>query len=201
MFLNLLHLNWPTFYYFSPTFNLIKWRVRYWLINSIKVDYLCKFNYFSIPNMLNNISIRHRKNKSRNCHLEIPFLSTANLAMGKARRNREPKLGCRGAERTGWCDALPPPPKENLHEICRMGRRIVVMNLICSLGHCEWDDHTVHKLGQRRLTADWLAPRESDCSRMHSKVSSDWLPSYIKATRPVLEIFKMARYFPDSPRI
>jgi len=34
---------------------------------------------------------------------------------------------------------------------------------------------------------------------MHSKVSSDWLPSYIKATRPVLEILKMAGYFPDSP--
>ena len=48
------------------------------------------------------------------------------------------------------------------------------------------DGHTVHKLSQRRLTADLLAPRESDCSRMHSKVSSDWLPSYIKATRPVL---------------
>jgi len=53
---------------------------------------------------------------------------------------------------------------------------------------------------QRRLTAEWLAPRESDCSRMHSKVSSDWLPSYIKATRPALEIFKMVGYFPDSPR-
>ena len=36
---------------------------------------------------------------------------------------------------------------------------------------------------------------------MHSKVTSDWLPSYIKATRPVLEILKMAGYFPDSPRI
>jgi hypothetical protein len=36
---------------------------------------------------------------------------------------------------------------------------------------------------------------------MHSKVSSDWLPSYIKATLLVLEIFKMAGYFPDSPRI
>ena len=36
---------------------------------------------------------------------------------------------------------------------------------------------------------------------MHSKVSSDCLPSYIKATRPVLEIFKMAGYFPDRPRI
>ena len=35
---------------------------------------------------------------------------------------------------------------------------------------------------------------------MHSKVSSDCLPSYIKVTRPVLEIFKMAGYFPDSPR-
>ena len=31
--------------------------------------------------------------------------------------------------------------------------------------------------------------------------SSDWLPCCIKATRPVLEIFKMAGYFPGSPRI
>jgi len=33
---------------------------------------------------------------------------------------------------------------------------------------------------------------------MHSKVSSDWLPSYIKAKRPVLEIFKRDGHFPDS---
>ena len=65
---------------------------------------------------------------------------------------------------------------------------------------CEWDGHTVHKLSQRGLTADWLASRESNCSRMHSKFSSDCLPSYIKDTRPVLEIFKMAGYFPESPR-
>ena len=91
--------------------------------------------------------------------------------------------------------------QKGLHESCRMGRRIVVMKLICSLGHCECDGHTLHKLSQRRLTAELLAPRESDCSRMRSKVSSHWLPSYIKATRPVLEIFKMAGYFPDSPSI
>ena len=65
---------------------------------------------------------------------------------------------------------------------------------------CKCDGHTVHKLSRRLLTADRLAPRESDCSRMHSKVSSDWLPSYVKAKRPVLEIFKMAGYSPDSPR-
>jgi len=63
---------------------------------------------------------------------------------------------------------------------------------------CECDSHTVHKHSQRRLTADWLAPREGDCSRMHSKVSSDWLPSCIKAKLPV---FEMAGYFPYSPRI
>jgi len=45
---------------------------------------------------------------------------------------------------------------------------------------CEGDHHTVHKLIQRGLTAGWLAQRESDCSRLHSKVSSNWLPSYIK---------------------
>ena len=89
---------------------------------------------------------------------------------------------------------------ESPHESCRMGRRIVVMKLTCSLGHCECDAHTVHKLSQRRLPADWLAPWDSDCSRMRSKVSSEWLPSYIKATRPVLEIFKMAGYILDSPR-
>ena len=65
---------------------------------------------------------------------------------------------------------------------------------------CECDGHTVHKLSQRRLTVDWLASRESDCLRTHSKVSSYKLPSYIKATRPVLEIFKMDGYLPDSPR-
>ena len=66
---------------------------------------------------------------------------------------------------------------------------------------CECDGHTLHKLSQRRLTANWLALQESDCSPMRSKVSSDWLSSYIKVTWPVLEILKMAGYFPDSPRM
>ena len=52
---------------------------------------------------------------------------------------------------------------------------------------CECEGHTIHKLSQWRLTADGLAPRDSDCSQMHSKVSPDWLPSYIKSTLPVLE--------------
>jgi len=63
---------------------------------------------------------------------------------------------------------------------------------------CECDGHTAHKLSQRCLTAERLAPRESDCSRRRSKVSSDWLPRYIKTTRPVLEIFKMAGYSPTA---
>jgi len=75
------------------------------------------------------------------------------------------------------------------------------MKLICSLSHCECDGHTVHKLSQLRLTAELLAPRDSNCTRMHSKASSDWLPSYIKVTSPVVEIFKMVGYFPDSPRL
>jgi hypothetical protein len=64
---------------------------------------------------------------------------------------------------------------------------------------CECDGHTVRKLSQRRLTADWLAPRASECSRMGSKFSCDWLRSYMKTTRSVLEIFKMAEYFPGRP--
>jgi len=62
------------------------------------------------------------------------------------------------------------------------------------------NDHTVQKLSQRRLTADWLAPRASDCSRTHNKVSSVWLPRYITATRPILEIFRIAWNSPDSRR-
>ena len=89
--------------------------------------------------------------------------------------------------------------QRSLHESCRMGRRIVVMKLICSLGHCECDGHTLHKVSQQRVTADWLGLRESDWSRMRSKVTSDWLSCYIQATRSVLEIFKVAGYFPDSP--
>ena len=128
-------------------------------------------------------------------------LSEAILALGKARSHREPNLGftgVRGGGLTGLSDVIF-CQKKSLHESCIMCRRVVVMKLICSLGHCECDGHTVHKLSQRRLTADWLAPRESDCSQVHSKVSSDWLPSYIKAMRPVLEIFKVDGYFPDSP--
>ena len=47
---------------------------------------------------------------------------------------------------------------------------------------CECDGHTGHR-------------HKSDCSRRHSKVSSDWLQNYIKATRPVLEIFKWPNTF------
>jgi hypothetical protein len=65
---------------------------------------------------------------------------------------------------------------------------------------CKYDGHTVHKLTQRRLTAHWHAVREYDCSRMHSKFSPHWVPSYIKATWLVLQIFKTVGYSPDSPR-
>ena len=64
---------------------------------------------------------------------------------------------------------------------------------------CECNGHTVHKLSQRRFTTDLLFPQESDCSWMHSSVSSNWMPSYIKATWLVLKLFKMDRYFLDSP--
>jgi len=33
---------------------------------------------------------------------------------------------------------------------------------------------------------------------MHSKVSSDWLKRYIKATQPALETFKIAGYLLES---
>jgi len=45
-----------------------------------------------------------------------------------------------------------------------MGRRMDADSLICALGHYECEGRTVRKLSQRRLTADLLAPQESDCS-------------------------------------
>jgi hypothetical protein len=81
-----------------------------------------------------------------------------------------------------------------------MGKGIVVMKLIISLGYCESDGHTLHKIGQPRVIADRLAPQESDCLRMRSKVYTAWLPRYINTTLPVLEIFKMDGCFMDSLR-
>ena len=66
---------------------------------------------------------------------------------------------------------------------------------------CEFDGRTVHKLIQWCLTADLLAQRKSDCSQICSKIYSDWLPNYIKVTRPVLMTFRMAGYFPNRPCI
>jgi len=86
---------------------------------------------------------------------QISSLSTAITALGNARSRREPNLGCRG---WGWGltdlgDVM--LCQKSLHESCKMGRRIVVMKLICSLGHCKSDGHTVHKLTQLhcRLTS------------------------------------------------
>jgi hypothetical protein len=66
------------------------------------------------------------------------------------------------------------------------------------LYHCKCESHS-KQVTQRRLTADRLAPRKNDGSRVDSKASSDWLPSYIKATGLVLEKFKISGYFPDRP--
>jgi len=82
------------------------------------------------------------------------------LALGKARSHREPNLGCWGL--TDLVDVM--LCQKSLNKTCRMGRHIVVMKLICLVGHFECNGHTVHKLGQQHLTADCLAPQESDCT-------------------------------------
>lgn len=52
---------------------------------------------------------------------------------------------------------------------------------------------------QCRVTADWVAPRENDCSRMRSKASVDRLTSYINIMlRPVLEMLRLASCSPDT---
>jgi len=64
---------------------------------------------------------------------------------------------------------------------------------------CTSDGHTLHKVSQGCLTADWLAPWESDCSRMCIKVSSDWLPSYIKAMQMVPWAIQNGRILSTQP--
>jgi len=81
-----------------------------------------------------------------------------------------------------------------------MGRRSEADSLTCSLGHFECDGHRVHKLSQRRLTTDCLAPRESDFVDA-SKVCSDWLPNYVKVRPSVLDIFRMEGCIPERPCI
>ena len=44
-----------------------------------------------------------------------PSFQMAILALGKARSRREPNLGCRGADRPGWCDALLKKPAWELY--------------------------------------------------------------------------------------
>ena len=106
------------------------------------------------------------------------------------------------SSRAGLCQSMLPrsvSPQPRFGSLCLLAFPKVKI-AVEKVEICECDGHTAHKLNRRRLTADWLALRESDCSRMDSKVYSDWLPGYTKTIRPACEIFKMAGYFPDSPR-
>jgi len=125
--------------------------------------------------LLKNLRFVKRLNRHRSlstpCHrpIDFPILTSFpsvtyhlpfndDLALGKARIRREPNLGCRSADRTWWRDALP----KSLHESCRLGRRILVMKMICSHGHCECGGHAVRKLSTAshcrltRPTREWL---------------------------------------------
>ena len=61
---------------------------------------------------------------------------------------------------------------------------------------CECDGHIVHKFSQRRLTADWLAPRESDCSRTHSEVSL--VTGYQVTSRPSYRFSRYSKWLDTS---
>ena len=130
-------------------------------------------------------------------HSHISTLSKAILALEKARSRRKPNLSCRAADRPRWCDALPKRAYTRAVEWAgalswwSWSALLVIVNATV----------THYTRCQLRLTADWLAPRESDCSRTKSKVSSDWLPSSIKTTELVLGILKMAGYLQDRPRM
>jgi len=128
-------------------------------------------------------------------HSQISSLSTAILALGNTRSRREPSLAV--GVLTGLGDAM--FCQKNLQESSTMGRRIEADSLICSLGH--YDMRRSHSTQAPSTVSHCpLTNPTGECLFMDAHVSSDLLPSYIMATRPVLEIFKMAGYFPDRPR-
>jgi hypothetical protein len=76
------------------------------------------------------------------------------LALGKAKVTGS-QIGAVG-ELTDLGDMM--LCQKSLHKSCRMGRCIVVMKAICSLGDFERVSHTVHKVSQQCLTADLTSP-------------------------------------------
>ena len=139
-------------------------------------------------------------------HSHICFLPTAILALGKAGSPREPNLCCRGWQSwvmrgfakkkkvctrvVQWAGSLSDLLARSLWmrpSHCTQAHSTVPHCLLTSpMGEWLFTDAQQDLLWlaaklhlQRCLTADWLARRESDSSRMHSKMSYDWLPSYI----------------------
>ena len=72
------------------------------------------------------------------------------------------------AEKTGGCDVL-------LKTFPWTGR------IYSSFGYCEWDGHTISKLIQGCLIANWASPIQLVCVHIRSKVTSDSLSIYMKA--------------------
>jgi hypothetical protein len=84
-------------------------------------------------------------------HSQISSLSTVILALDKVRSRMEPNLCCRGADRFGWCDALPEKPAWKLktgQDHCHDEADLLARSL-----RMQWS-HSIN--GQQRLTADWL---------------------------------------------
>jgi hypothetical protein len=78
------------------------------------------------------------------------------LALDKARSRKEPNLAVRGLTDVGDVILC----QKSLKKSCRMGRRIVMTKLICSLGHCECNCHTAYKVNSVSLLTDYTM-RES----------------------------------------
>jgi len=100
-------------------------------------------------------------------HSRISTLSTAILALGKDRSRREPNLGCRGADRPGWCDALQEKPARQLwngQTHCHDGDDLLARSLWMRRSHSTQDRSTASH-------CQLPSPRESDCLRLQSKVS------------------------------
>ena len=96
------------------------------------------------------------------CHprnSQISSLSAVILALGKARNRREPNLGCRGADRPGWCDALPKTPAWELlngQAHCRDEADVLVRSLWMWRSHNTQAQSTVSHCQLTSPTGQWL---------------------------------------------
>jgi hypothetical protein len=130
-------------------------------------------------------------------HSRISSFSKAILALGKARNRREPNLGCRAADRPGWCEALPKKLAQELwneHAHCRDEDDMLAGSLLMRRSHSTQSQSTASHC---RLTSPTGERLFTDVQWGLLWLSAKLYQGHTTGSRDL----KMAGYFPDSLRL